>query len=210
MLTTVQGTRNELQPEAEAALAAYRYNVFVETLGWNLPCGPGFERDQFDRADTVYVVAKDSSGAICGCARLLPTTQPYLLADVFPQLLCGLPVPRDSEIWELSRFSTQPPKGSNPLSREAARDRFCALFAAVARSAIGRGAARLITFTALGVERILRVIGIHAHRIGPPTLIDGEPVLALWIELDRQTCDALDIDCIGDTAAVDPRAPDVT
>lgn len=207
MLTTVQGTRNELHPEAEAALAAYRYSVFVETLGWDLPCGRGFERDQFDRADTVYVVARDSSGAICGCARLLPTTHPYLLAEVFPRLLCGLPVPCDSEIWELSRFSTQPPKGNNPLSREAARERFRALFAALARSAISRGAVRLITFTALGVERILRVIGIHAHRIGPPALIDGEPVLAMWIELDRQTCDALDIDCFDYDAAA--RTPDV-
>jgi acyl homoserine lactone synthase len=61
----------------------------------------------------------------------------------------------------------------------------------VVEMAIELGAVRLITFTAVGIERILRSIGMHAHRVGPPQLIDGEPVLALWIELDDQTRRAL-------------------
>ncbi|WP_347333173.1 acyl-homoserine-lactone synthase, partial [Ralstonia pseudosolanacearum] len=68
-------------PEAvDAALAHYRHQIFVGQLGWQLPMADGrFERDQYDRDDTVYVVARDADGAICGCARLLPTTRPYLL-----------------------------------------------------------------------------------------------------------------------------------
>jgi N-acyl-L-homoserine lactone synthetase len=70
------------------------------------------------------------------------------------------------------------------------------LFAAVVEAAIAQGATRLITFTAMGVERILRSIGMHAHRVGPPQLIDGEPVLAMWIELDNQTRQALNLPLI--------------
>jgi acyl homoserine lactone synthase len=193
MLTIMEGTRAELRAEFEVELAAYRYEVFIETLGWKLPCEKGLERDQFDRSDTVYVIARGSSGTICGCARLLRTTEPYLLAEVFPHLLNGMPVPKDVQIWELSRFSTQAVGSSEPFSREEARRRFCALFAAVVRAATERGATRLITFTAIGVERILRRIGMHAHRVGPPQLIDGEPVLALWIELDDRTRISLDL-----------------
>jgi len=191
MLTVVSGTKSQLSPGLEVALATYRHEVFIEALGWQLPVENGLERDQFDRPDTLYVVAQDTCGSVCGCARLLPTTQAYLLDEVFPGLMNGLPAPHACDVWELSRFSTMSTNSTSTLSREEARRRFCVLFAAVVEAAIGQGATRLITFTAMGVERILRSIGMHAHRVGPPQLIDGEPVLAMWIELDDQTRQAL-------------------
>lgn len=193
MLTIVSGTRSQLSPDLEVALATYRYEIFIETLRWQLPVENRLERDQFDRPDTLYVIARDAQESVCGCARLLPTTQAYLLDEVFPGLMCGAPPPHASDVWELSRFSTKAPGESSTPSREEARRRFCVLFAAVVEAALERGATRLITFTAMGVERILRSIGMHAHRIGPPQLIDGEPVLAMWIELDDQTCRALNV-----------------
>ena len=52
----------------------------------------------------VYVVGEEA-GRVVGCARLLPTTRPYLLGEVCPQLLNGMPPPSSPEIWELSRFA---------------------------------------------------------------------------------------------------------
>lgn len=83
------GTQAELMPDYYAKLLSYRHQVFIERLGWELDSIDGLERDQFDRPDTVYVVSRDENGTVTGCARLLPTTQPYLLGDVFPQLLNG-------------------------------------------------------------------------------------------------------------------------
>lgn len=197
MLTVISGMGSQISPNLEVALAAYRYEVFIETLHWQLPVENGLERDQFDRPDTLYVVARNALGEVCGCARLLPTTQPYLLDEVFPGLMGGAPSPHALDVWELSRFSTMAVgEASNP-SRDEARRRFCTLFAAAAGAAIEQGAARLITFTAMGVERILRSIGVHAHRVGPPQLIDGDFVLALWIELDDQTRSALQLPFTG-------------
>lgn len=193
MLTVMTGTRSQLSPGMEVALATYRYRVFIETLRWQLPVENGLERDQFDRPDTLYVIARDIAGSVCGCARLLPTTQAYLLDEVFPGLMNGAPAPHTTDVWELSRFSTKANGERTTPSRDEARRRFCMLFAAVVEAAIEQGANRLITFTAMGVERILRNIGMHAHRVGPPQLIDGEPVLALWIELDDQTRQALNL-----------------
>ena len=193
MLTVMAGMGSQLSPDLEVALAAYRYEVFIETLRWQLPVENGLERDQFDRPDTLYVIARDAHGSVCGCARLLPTTQPYLLDEVFPGLMSGAPSPHALDVWELSRFSTMAIGEDSTPPRDEARRRFCALFAAVVRAAIEQGATRLITFTAMGVERILRSIGMHAHRVGPPQLIDGEPVLAMWIELDDQTRQALQL-----------------
>ncbi|MDR3443924.1 MULTISPECIES: acyl-homoserine-lactone synthase [unclassified Dyella] len=197
MFKTLVGMDSLSETETDAALAAYRYEIFVKGLGWKLPDAKnGIERDQFDRPDTLYVVASDENGAICGCARLLPTTKPYLLADVFPELLCGALAPRSSDVWELSRFATKSIKSDEQVTRGEARRRFHGLLARVARVAIENGAQRLITFTALGIERILRGMGLHVHRAGPPSMIDDEPILAMWIELDCQTLIALDVeDC---------------
>ena len=79
--------------------------VFVERFGWALHTKNGMESDQFDRQDTVYVVAQDDRGHVSGCARLLPTTRPYLLGEAFPQLLNGLAPPCSPDVWELSRFA---------------------------------------------------------------------------------------------------------
>lgn len=190
-MMVVTGTACQLPPGLEVSLAAYRHSVFVEALGWQLPAEGWLERDQFDRDDTVYVVAQGGRGEVCGCARLLPTTRAYLLGDVFPELMNGFPLPHDRHVWELSRFSTMPVGDSLTVSREEARVRFCTLFAGVVEVASAHGASRLITVTALGVERILRSIGIHAHRAGPPKIIDSKPTLAMWIELDSLTHQSL-------------------
>jgi len=187
------GTASQLPIGIETALAVYRYEVFIQSLKWQLPVENGMERDQFDRPDTLYAVATDTNGKICGCARLLPTTKPYLLDEVFPGLMNGSQAPHAPDTWELSRFSTMAPCETTATSREEARRRFCSLFASVVEVASAQGATRLITFTALGVERILRSIGMHAHRVGPPQMIDDKPVLALWIELDNKTRTALDL-----------------
>lgn len=191
MVSVVTGTVSQLPSGLEASLASYRHKVFVQTLHWQLPCENELERDQFDRADTVYAVALDTNGMVCGCARLLPTTKPYLLGEIFPDLMDGQPVPCAYDVWELSRFSTSPSGEATMLSRENARDRLCTLLGTAVEIVAARGATRLIMVTVLGVERILRGIGVHAHRAGPPHSVDGKPTLAMWIELDETTRQAL-------------------
>jgi acyl homoserine lactone synthase len=193
MMRTITGTTSDFSTEFESAIAQYRHKIFIERLGWQLPVENGMERDQFDRPDTLYVIARNANGAICGCARLLPTTRPYLLGDIFPNLLAGMPVPCDDETWELSRFAVASIDAESTSQTEAARNTR-ALLAAAIKSAAEHGARRLITVSPLGIERLLNRMGVHAHRAGPPVLVDGKPVFACWIEIDEQTIAALDID----------------
>jgi N-acyl-L-homoserine lactone synthetase len=193
VLITQVGTSEQLQGSLEKDLAVYRYKVFVERLGWDLPVAEaGLERDQFDRPDTLYALARDARGRICGCARLLPTTHPYLLGSVFPFLMDGQEPPCDAEVWELSRYTTEV-VDNDAAAAEAAQERFRRLLQAVAQAVLEKGAKRLITFSYAGVERIARRFGLHVHRAGAMRLIDDKPVLAFWIELDAQTLHALDL-----------------
>ena len=192
-MQTISGTARDFSPEFENAIAQYRHKIFIERLGWQLPVENGMERDQFDRKDTLYVIARDGKGAICGCARLLPTTGPYLLGDVFPNLLPDTPAPRDESIWELSRFAAASIGDRVETAADSARNTR-ALLAASIKIAAEHGARRLITVSPLGIERLLNRMGVHAHRAGPPVLVDGKPIFACWIELDTQTMTALEID----------------
>ena len=174
-------------------LAEYRYKVFVEKLGWKLPASRGREFDQFDREDTIYLLVRGSGGEVVGTARLLPTVHPYLLGEVFPQLFPGEP-PRDPQVWELSRFAASGEASgiTGPLSQFDS-GKVAALLRAALRLAAAHGVQRLITVSPLGVERLLRRYGFAAHRAGPPAIVDGQPIVACWIET-------------GADASLDPRA----
>lgn len=89
-MVIVSRNQVELQQDLYANLGTYRREVFVELLGWDIEAPNGYEQDQFDRHGTVYVVAHNDEGNINGCARLLSTTKPYLLSEIFQQPLYGL------------------------------------------------------------------------------------------------------------------------
>lgn len=166
-------------------VAHYRYKVFVERLGWPLQTQGCVELDQFDRSDTVYVVAQDDNDCVIGCARLIPTTRPYLLGEIFPQLLNGLKPPCSPDVWELSRFAavdfnSRPISASKQFSSPIA----ISLLRESIACAASHGAKRLITVSPIGVERLLQNMGVNAHRAGPPMIVDGYPIFACWIEID--------------------------
>lgn len=75
-------------------MARHRYEVFVRRLGWTLGYPDGWE---FDREDTVYVMALDSGRQDRGVAGLLPTTRPCLYREVFRGSPHHLPAPVSAE-----------------------------------------------------------------------------------------------------------------
>jgi acyl homoserine lactone synthase len=184
------GIPESLPPRLFDDLGCYRHRVFVERMGWQLQAEDGLEFDQFDRADTVYVVARGARGQVVGCARLLPTLRPYLLADVFPQLLHGAPAPRCSTVWELSRFAAvdldlaSAEIGSNAAFSSPAAVR---LLRAALNSASERGGRELITVSPLGVERLLRKAGFQADRFAPPCSVQGRSLFACRIAVTAST-----------------------
>lgn len=104
-MCVVAGRQDDLPDGFYTEIANYSYQVFVEQLGWQLQTFNNAEQDQLDRSDTLYVAKRVQLGKISGCTRLLPTTQPYLLGDIFPQLLNGMPPFNSPDVWELSRFA---------------------------------------------------------------------------------------------------------
>ena len=159
-------------------------------LGWDLAVQDGMGLDQFDRPDTLYVIARGDEGPLIGAARLLPTVRPYLLRDVFPQLLGDQPAPQSQDVWELSRFAAvdfgaaAASRGVGALRQVSAPVPFGLLRPALTLAA-GSGVRRLISVSALGIERMLRRGGFRARRAGPAMLVDGHAVFACCIDVNE-------------------------
>lgn len=181
----VSGAPEVLPDGLYSQLGRYRHTVFIERLGWRLETPDGFECDQFDRPDTVYVVAQDEGGQISGCARLLPTTRPYLLGEVFPQLMNGLSPPNSPDVWELSRFAAVDLNGGAASAGSQFSSSIAAkLLRESVACAAAHGAKRLISVSPVGVERLIQRAGFRAHRAGPPLIVDGHPIFACLIEFE--------------------------
>jgi N-acyl-L-homoserine lactone synthetase len=185
-MNVISGKAEALSANLMSQLASYRYKVFIETLGWELETRNQQEYDQFDHEDTIYVLSKDEDGDVNGCARLLPTSSPYLLGEVFPQLMNGQPVPCSPDVWELSRFAAV---DFNSATTSALSQFSMGFSIALLKRAIAvakqHGAKRLITVSPIGIERLLKRGGIACHRAGPPMIIGGHPIFACWIDLEE-------------------------
>jgi len=185
------GTSAEIPAGLMADMARYRHQVFVGRLGWTLPCGDEFEYDTFDRDDTVYVLAQ-AGGQVVGVARLLPSTQPYLLGHVFQNLLGAAPIPCHPQVWELSRFSAMSLHASTARERgQFSSPTAVTLLRESLRCAAGLGAHRVVTVSPLGVERLLKRAGFRAERLGVPAVMHGTTLFACSIGCMPQDIPAL-------------------
>jgi acyl homoserine lactone synthase len=184
-MNLVTGTSTNLRKSLVTGMGNYRHRVFVQKLGWQLQCESKLEYDEFDRDDTVYVIATDAQNSVIGTARLLPTIRPYLLQEVFPQLMGDLPLPRSEDVWELSRFAAVDFKStstSTSAARQFSSPTAVGLLRESLRCAARLGATRVVTVSPLGIERLLQRNGFRAHRAAPPVIVDGNPLFACWID----------------------------
>lgn len=86
-----------------------RYQLFFDRIGWcPEECGiehPGYDKDQFDRLDTVYIIHRmPDSGEVVGFCRINPTTRPHMMDEIFAGACNYTGVPIGPGIHEVSRL----------------------------------------------------------------------------------------------------------
>ncbi|NVZ62968.1 GNAT family N-acetyltransferase [Pseudomonas gingeri] len=149
----------DMDKDALEKLGRFRHEVFIGNLRWDvvsLHPLPGIEIDQFDTDGTIFITALDSKGQVVGCTRLLPTTQPYLLGEVFPRL-CDKPVPRDAKVWELSRYAA---------ISEVSGTLGISLFKVSMQFAHMQGVRDVVAVTTQSLERYFLRHGVELRRLG--------------------------------------------
>jgi len=108
MITTIEGVDRHRHPTLIDAMFRMRAAVFADRLEWDVAVTDGWEIDGFDAEDPLYLLSVDEqTGVLQGAVRLLPTTGPNMLRDVFTVLVPG-GAPESPLIWESSRFAVNP------------------------------------------------------------------------------------------------------
>jgi len=106
-----------------------RHRIYVEGRGWEaLRKSDGREVDEFDTENAVYLLALSADGSVTGGSRLVPTSKPHLMRNVFPHLATKSGIPRSDSIYEWTRyFLTSEPAGRE-ARRRASGELLCAMF----------------------------------------------------------------------------------
>jgi len=81
-----------------------RYHGFKQRQNYNVPSYRDMEYDAYDTPATTYLVWRDKNKIVRGCARLFPTTRPYMIEELWPEALNGAPLPKMPDVWEASRM----------------------------------------------------------------------------------------------------------
>lgn len=170
----------------------FRHQVFHDRLGWEVASHQGMERDTYDDLNPVHMFCRNPRGRVEACWRLLPTTGPYMLEEVFPQLLRGEAAPKDSGIWEISRFAVVPETDAGREQANMCQLTFEMLQAGV-DFALENGIRHYVFVTSVAVERLLRRAGLHLHRFGDgkAQMVGKVLSVACWIDIDEMTCRAV-------------------
>jgi len=181
--TVLVGTSGRLRLQHGESLLdgmwALRHAIFHGRLKWIPESPDGRDVDGYDDAATVYGIAVNrASGAVEGTWRVRPTTQPYMLADIWPELLHGAAPPRDPDIWEISRLAVA--RGGASL------DCLVILLRALFRFGRAAGIESYVACSDTRFEAALRLAGMSLRLYGPALDAGRCRAVAGWADVAAQ------------------------
>ena len=136
-----------------------RAAVFRDKLGWDVSVVQGRERDAYDDANPLYIVSCDPvDGRVAGSIRLMPTTGPTLMRDVFADVFEEDVDLVSATIWEATRFCVHPdaPRRLSPKRMHLAT---CELAIAMCEIGLAAGLTQYIGVFEERMERVYARIG---------------------------------------------------
>lgn len=169
-----------------AGMFADRKILFVDLLGWDVPVVDGrYEIDQFDREGATYLIALRGDGSHAGSMRLLPTTAPHILSDIFAEL-CEGAVPVGEDILEITRLCLPTRLGSE--RRLAVRNE---LISAMVDHALAHEVRALTGVVAWSFLEQVMAMGWRCAPLGRQRRIGAATLGAFRIDLDADTVPSL-------------------
>ncbi|WP_439153948.1 acyl-homoserine-lactone synthase [Yoonia sp.] len=104
MLRYIYASDLSQYPALRASMHRDRATQFADRLKWAVTVDEsGWERDEYDAMNPLYVIWVNPDGTHGGSMRFLPTTERTMVNDHFANLLNGVDI-RSPFIWECTRF----------------------------------------------------------------------------------------------------------
>jgi acyl homoserine lactone synthase len=186
MIIAVNNSNRDIHSQLVRQMFELRAEVFHGRLGWDVQVEQGLEIDVFDReADPLYLMAVDDYGNLKGSLRLLPTTGPNMLRDVFSELLPPGERVESPLIWESTRFCVTKSAGAEITSRRLNRTTG-ELLAGIVEIGQQAGLISVVSVYDALMKRILTSAGCPAEVVGTPTKIGKVTTYAGLFAIDDE------------------------
>ena len=174
MILAIEGVDRHAYPDLFDQMFRMRAAVFSERLGWDVTVVDGKEIDRFDGEDPLYLLCVDElTQELKGAVRLLPTTGPNMLRDVFAVLVPGGSV-ESPLIWESSRFAINPDLSVGPGRQDVnqfVNTTTIELLCGLVEAAQLAGVEHIVSVFDARMARIFRAADCPYELIGAPTRI---------------------------------------
>ncbi len=166
-------------PKLTEGMFRDRADQFRTRLGWDVSVDErGEERDRYDALNPLYVLWEEEDGSHGGSMRMLPTTGPVMVNEVFGHLT-GEKAIQSSQIWEVTRFC---------LSRKALPPTAGAIMLGGGEFMDGFDLSHLVGVFDARMVRIYRRIGSSPIILGSQGDGRGRISVGLWPK-SAQDCD---------------------
>jgi acyl homoserine lactone synthase len=185
MLKLIEGARASGFHKEMDAMFRNRAEIFSARLGWDVVVKDGYERDRFDDLNPLYLVSVDPiTEQYWGSLRLLPTTGPNMLRDVFPQLMEEGEVVESASVWESSRICATAVEGQPRRSKNGVNYVMSELIAGIGEVALMAGLTQIVSVFDARILRVLKAVGCEPVVIGRPQRIGSAMAYAALFEPD--------------------------
>jgi acyl homoserine lactone synthase len=166
MIKLIYGHERHNYTEYMDAMHKLRKQVFHDRLKWEVCVKGDWEIDKFDDEDPLYVLSLDNKGKLQGSLRLLPTTGPNMLRDVFSRITENFGTVSNPLVWESSRFCIRMPGGSDQRESQNISKATVELIAGMGEVGLLAGLDHIVTVYDAFLRRIIRQTGCKEELIG--------------------------------------------
>lgn len=177
MIRTIDRSNRDHYAASLDQLFRLRHACFVRERGWREFEKDGiYEQDAYDDDHTVYLAAVDDSDDVIGCIRLYPSARPHMLSEVFPHLISG-ELPRGPQVIEMSRMAI--------AEGRRGKQTYCELLIGMQEYGLRHGVTAITALIRHLRMPIVLATGYRLRELGPPTDVDGDPVIAVVFDVSE-------------------------
>ncbi len=169
-----------------------RKRVFADRLGWDVSVSRHRERDRYDDLHPAYLLwCDEDQRQLYGSVRLMPTTGPTLLYDVFRETfpdVCDLIAPG---IWEGTRMCIDEDAIDRDFPGMRPDRAFCLLLLALCEAALANGINTMISNYEPHMRRVYQRAGAELDELGHSDRYGRHPVCCGAFEVSHRVLGAM-------------------
>jgi N-acyl-L-homoserine lactone synthetase len=163
-----------------------RHKMFVERQKWRVPTYGQIEYDEFDTPAATYILTVDDQYRALGTTRLIPTTRPYMVESLWPDLV-NAELPHCDTIWEASRFGCDRDLDSASRRRVVAE-----LILGCQEFGIANGISQYLGVMPPPIFKyVIAANGCPVTQLGPAPRLHRHEVAAAYIDVSPTTLEAV-------------------